>query len=76
MADESPGGRWAVVDIQQTSRVTPGDRFEDVYEATVQTAWGTVIKVQVPIAAYSPEVLRTAVEAEVQVLEQGRFLTG
>lgn len=76
MADELVGPRWAVVDIQQTTAVTPGDRFQDVYEATVETAFGTVIKVQVPIRSYSDEVLRTAIEAEVQALERGRFLSG
>ncbi len=76
MADQPQGANWRVVDIQQTTRVTPAGRFEDVYEATVEMTWGGVFKLQVPIAGFSPGVLQVMVEAEAQQLTAGRFLTG
>lgn len=76
MADERMGPRWRVVSIEQTTALAPGNRFQDVYEATVETAFGVVFKVQVPVSAYSAEVLASAIEPEVQALEAGRFLSG
>lgn len=76
MADERVGAKWRVVFIEQTTRLSPGNRFEDVYEATVETTFGVSFKVQVPVSVFSDEVLRSAIEAEVQVLEAGRFLSG
>jgi hypothetical protein len=76
MADEAPGRRWAVDDIQQTTRVTPSGRFEDVYEYTVATHWGGSFRVQVPVAIHTDEVAAGVIEAEYLNLERGRFLTG
>lgn len=76
MADERPGARWQVADVQQTTRVSAAGRFEDVYEYTVETAFGTVFKVQVPVAMHTDEVARSAIEAEYATLERGRFLNG
>jgi hypothetical protein len=76
MADERGGIKWRVADVQQTTRVTPAGRFEEVYEFTVETAWGGSFKVQVPVIGYRPEVLRDLIEAEYEALEAGRFLTG
>ncbi len=76
MADEVIGPRWRVVSIEQTTALAPGNRFQDVYEATVDTAFGVTFKVQVPVSAYSPDVLASAIEPEVQALEAGRFLSG
>jgi hypothetical protein len=76
MPDESPGVSWRVADVQQTTRVTPSGRFEDVYEFTVETAWGTSFKVSVPVQGYSPDLLRSMIQAEYEALEAGRFLQG
>lgn len=65
-----------MVSIEQTTALAPGNRFQDVYEATVETAFGVVFKVQVPVQSYSPEVLRSMIEPEVQALEAGTFLHG
>ncbi|HZQ65586.1 MAG TPA: hypothetical protein VFA66_10215 [Gaiellaceae bacterium] len=76
MADQAQGTNWRVADVQQTTRVTPAGRFEDVYEFTVETSWGGSFKVQVPVAGYSPDVLQALVEQEYQALTAGRFLAG
>lgn len=70
------GAGWRVVSTLQTTRVTPDGRFEDVYEFAVETTWGGVFKVQVPIAVYHPDGLRALIEAEYTSLTAGRFLTG
>lgn len=76
MADEVMGANWRVTDIRQTTDVTPSGRFLDVYEVTAETAGGVEFRVKIPVASYSPEVLKSAVESEAALLDQGRFLSG
>lgn len=76
MADQPQGTNWRVGDVQQTTRVTPAGRFEDVYEFTVETTWGGTFKVQVPVAGYNPNTLRVLAQDEYETLTAGRFLTG
>lgn len=70
------GDNWRVSDVQQTTRVTPSGRFEDVYEFTIETAWGGSFKVTLPVVGYSPDVLQSVIEAEYTQLTNGRFLSG
>lgn len=76
MADERPGARWQVADITETTRVTPSGRFEEVFQYTVETAWGGSFSVQIPKAIHSAEVAQSSIEAEFRELERGRFLSG
>jgi len=76
MPDESPGARWYVVGITQTSRVNRAGNFEDVYEYVVDSAAGVTFKVQVPVAVHSEEVARGMIEAEYASLERGAQLSG
>jgi hypothetical protein len=70
------GDNWRVVDMQQSTRVSPSGKFEDVYEWTVETAWGGAFKITLPVAGYTPDALQRAAEAEYTQLTNGRFLSG
>lgn len=76
MADQPQGTSWRVGDVQQTTTVTPAGRFVDVYEFTIEAAWGGSFKLQLPVAGYSPDLLQSMVEQEYQALTAGRFLSG
>lgn len=76
MSDVQPGANWRVSDVQQTTRVTPSGRFEDVFEYTVETAWGGSFRVQVPTVGADPTIVASVIEQQYQALTATRFLSG
>ena len=76
MADEAPGARWRVVDVRQDTNITPSGSFQDVYKIYVETSYGGLFTVTVPRDLYTPDAVAAQIEAEYELHERTRFLSG
>lgn len=74
MPDERPGKLWTVRDQTRSTRVSPSGRFEEIVQVTIETASGVEWTIDVPLAAYSEETVRSAADAWAAEVERVQAL--
>lgn len=60
---------WKVTNQRQTTALSSGGTFQDVMEVTFQTTSGTVGSVRIPVNQYSPDAVKTAIDARVAQID-------